>query len=140
MIKAKFPAFIRNGKLAFKDQMAFVTHVAAHKEGTEVWVTVGKKQRDRTLSQNAWYWAAILPIISDWSGHDVDDLHEIFKKKFLPPKFVDWNGTDVEIPSSSAKLSTKEFTDYIERIRAEVAESGVIIPDPNSIDYDWIDR
>lgn len=139
-IKAKFPATIKGGKLVFQDQLAFIKHVAGHKEGTEVWVTVGKKQRDRTLSQNAWYWGCILPIIASETGHTVNELHEIYKRMFLDPKIITYREIDFKIPSTTTTTNTVEFTNYIEKVRAEAASMGIIIPDPDSIDYDWIDR
>ena len=83
----------------------------------------------RTLPQNRYMWG-ILGIISETCGHTPEELHEIFKKMFLPKEFKKWRGREIEIPGSTAKLSKGDFILYIERIRAEVAEMQISLPSP----------
>jgi len=95
----------------------------------EVSIEIKKWQRDRTLDQNALYWKYI-SIICSHTGDNIDDTHEYFKRKFLPPRFVTVLGQKIRLPASSKKLSTKEFTDYLDQI---CALTGVPIPSHNNI-------
>lgn len=83
----------------------------------------------RTDNQNAFYWL-YLRVISDETGDTSNDLHELFKRKFLTPKFITVLGKEIKIPGSTAKLSKADFGEYMERI---CAECGVPIPDPNLV-------
>jgi hypothetical protein len=111
-------------------------------KGEKMLVTVKKYRKPRstgkeweTGNQNGYYWSVVLPIISEWSGHTVDELHEIYKAMFCPKKrYKMKNGREVVINVGTSELNTVEFTEYVERIRAEVAQDGVVIPDPQKLD------
>lgn len=91
----------------------------------EVEVIVRKKEKRRSLSQNSFY-RVYLEIISDDTGEDVDVMHEVFKKEFLPARKVKVLGIESEIPPSTTELSTGEFNDYLKKIEAL---TGTPIPD-----------
>lgn len=74
--------------------------------------------------------------ISIHNGDIVNDLHEYFKRKLLPPQFIKVLGREVKLPASTSKLSKIELSEYVERIRAEVALFGISIPDPDDKDGD----
>lgn len=127
----KFIATVTPGGLVFQDRAALRRFVLSFPEGSEVWVTIEKRGKARTLRQNAYYWGAVLPTIAASTGHSVMELHEIFKRRFLPPTIVVYRGEEVAIRPSTTETNTVEFTDYIERIRAEALELGVVIPSPS---------
>lgn len=79
----------------------------------------------RSLNQNKLYWGYILKIIilqykDFWYIYTVDNLHEIFKKVFIPKKRIksDFSRKFVYLSGSTSDLNTKQFSDYIERIKA----------------------
>lgn len=94
------------------------------------WLEIKKAKSQRTLYQNAWYWGAILPLIAETYGHTPYELHEIFKRMFLEPRFIKYKGKEIKIPGSTAKLSKIEFGEYVEKIRAECSQDGITIPEP----------
>ncbi|MEI7998879.1 MAG: hypothetical protein WCH62_05180 [Candidatus Omnitrophota bacterium] len=83
----------------------------------------------RSSQQNRYYWA-YLTIISWELGDNPNDLHEYFKRKHLPPKFISVMGKEVKIPASTTKLTKEEFGKYIDAIELEC---GVPSPNPDEI-------
>lgn len=83
----------------------------------------------RSMSQNALYWL-YLEIISNETGNYPEDLHEFFKRKFLPRKIVKIQGKnktfDLEKIKSTTKLDKTEFGEYLKKIESL---TGVPIPD-----------
>lgn len=92
-------------------------------------VTVEKEKWRRSNEQNSYLFGVVYKTISDYNGDTVNDLHQYFKRALLPPKFVKAMGKEIKIPSSTTDLNKVEFGEYIERIRAEVAPMGIIIPE-----------
>jgi hypothetical protein len=94
----------------------------------------------RTNQQNAYYWAVIVPIVFQFlreAGYNEilshADAHEVLKFKFLRKTIVSEHGEYVEIIKSTAKLSKKDFIEYIEAIIQWVAETwGMVIPPPGT--------
>jgi hypothetical protein len=70
----------------------------------------------RTTQQNRYYWL-YLRIISQETGDNEQDLHEYFKRKLLPPRFVSVLGKEIKLPASTTRLNKKDFGDYIDRIQ-----------------------
>ena len=66
-------------------------------------------------------------------GERPEDLHEIFKARFLLHKRL-WRRGEIVIGRSTAELTSEEFGEYIEQCRQEGAELGVVVPDP---DKNW---
>lgn len=79
----------------------------------------------RSLNQNRLYWK-FLGIIEIETGQNADDMHEYFRRKLLPPKFIKVNGEEIKIPRSTTELKKHEFAEYMEKISALVE---VEIPD-----------
>ena len=132
MLRYSFNATIRDGKLHIMDEKAFRRYLFSFRDGENLKVTVWKRSSQRSLPQNAWYWGAVLPIIAEETGHSAEELHEIFKRMFLPPKTVRFRGRDFRMPGSTKDCNVAEFHEYIEKVRAEASSMGIEIPDPDS--------
>jgi len=76
----------------------------------------------RSQEQNRRYWL-IVGKVSDHTGHDPADLHEMFKAKFLGAEEKELNGEKITTVKSSAKLKVGEFRDYMERVEAWAVET-----------------
>tara|TARA_B100000609_G_C17108846_1_gene378683 strand:+ start:127 stop:507 length:381 start_codon:yes stop_codon:yes gene_type:complete len=87
-------------------------------------ITIEKQQRERSGEQNKFYWA-ILHQIQDQTGQISEELHEIFKAKYL----VDRSARLPRIKSTS-ELSVIEFNEYITKICADMGELGIILNFP----------
>lgn len=93
-------------------------------DGQEVRISIDKNIDLRSTQQNRFYWL-YLQVIEDETGENADDLHEYFKRKFLPPRFIKIFGKEIKLPATTTKLDKLEFTNYLEKI---CAESGIPIP------------
>lgn len=78
-----------------------------------------KKQGDRTISQNKFYWQ-LLNIISEQVGIDPKELHYFFKNKFI-------NNWD-PFPSTT-EMNKEEFSKYVNFIIDYACVNGIILPD-----------
>lgn len=114
-----------------RDETIFNAFLWKLKDGEEVKVKVTRRRKDRSLDQNAYYWGAVLPVISHETGHTEEELHEIFKRLFLPPRITELHRMRIKLPGSTANLSVAEFYEYVEKVRAWAAtELSINIPDP----------
>lgn len=128
-------ATVSGGKLRVRNRRAFDLALAAMADGAEVMVHIERVRATRSPAQNAWYWGVIVKAISDETGYDPDEVHELLKEKFLPRTLAlpDRGGVASEftIGGSTAKLNKVEFGEFCERVRRWAAESLAIdIPDP----------
>jgi hypothetical protein len=83
------------------------------------------KRPKRTELQNRYYWGVYLPLISEETGNDIDDLHTLFKGKFLSKELVQVLGEKIRRTKSTTELSSIQFGDYIRRIEEL---TGVLAP------------
>lgn len=86
------------------------------------------QQSTRSMSQNSFYWL-YLEVIERETGNSASDLHEYFKRKHLPAKFIKVLGNEIKIPASTRELKKDEFSDYLDKISAE---TNITIPDSES--------
>ena len=99
-------------------------------------VDITKRVIRRTISQNnlMWLW---LTCIQYETGQDKDELHEIFKKKWIPPKTIFKYGVEVEIYSTK-DFDTSQFKYYLDKIQIFAStELSITLPDPE--DKRWED-
>lgn len=98
-------------------------------------VTIEPYKKDRTNAQNRlmWMW---LGIIAKDTGNSAENLHEIFKLKFLSTERIQSLGYDIEIPKSTTKLTTQEFTDYLDKIEALALSIDIRLPHPTDLYYE----
>lgn len=98
-------------------------------------VEVLEKKANRSISQNSLYWLW-LTCIEFETGNDRDELHEIFKKKFILPKKVNIYGTEIE-RYSTTDLDTAQFKQYLDKIQIFAStELAITLPDPESKYWD----
>ena len=101
-------------------------------------ITIKPYVKKRSLDQNALYWKW-LTIIHNETGQDLDDVHEILMRKFLEPRKVghlaraivtqNENGTPFETWSTK-RLTTAQFSEYLEKILAWASDFGISLPLP----------
>ena len=125
-----FHGLILNNKITF-NSIEFVKEKVKEYEGRQVILSIVEPKR--SLNQNAYYWGAYLPLIAQETGNtDIEALHELFKKKFLPKRFVTVMGEEVEVQKSTKKLRKAEFAEFIMAIEAE---TQIPAPDPELAGY-----
>lgn len=98
------------------------------KDGEEVYLYISTQQPTRSQKQNALYWGAYLPLISEKTGYTTNQLHALFKKKYLSYLFeeADIMGERVMIEPTTTQLTVKEFTQYLRDIEAD---TEILIPE-----------
>lgn len=97
-------------------------------EGTRVEVRVAR--RTRSLDQNAWIWGVAYPQIAEAIGyepHEIEELHYGLVAKWGGEHFDKRLGAMVPNQRSS-KLTTKQFSDYMEwLVRFAAKECGGVV-------------
>ena len=66
------------------------------------------------------------------TGNESTDLHELFKRKFLPFQTKTVLGQEIRLTSTTTELSKFDFSEYLEKICAFVQ---IPIPDPELCGY-----
>lgn len=86
---------------------------------------ISEVKKTRSNNQNRMYWGYILKYILTqykdfWYIYTTENLHEIFKRVFIPKKRIksDFSKKCIYVMGSTQDLNTKQFSDYIERIKA----------------------
>jgi hypothetical protein len=128
-------AAIQGGRLRIRNRRAFDLALAAMTDGSEVLVSIERVRATRSQAQNRWYWGCIVKAISDTTGYDPLEVHELLKEKFLPKTLAlpdkDGIANEFVIGGSTTKLNKVEFGEYCETVRRWAAECLAIdIPDP----------
>lgn len=121
--KAKQGELVWDNKKAVRDYLSTI-------ENKSVYVQIDREHGVRSSNQNNWLWGVIYKVIADSTGHTENDIHELMKKMFLPPISKTILGKNFLTVKSTTKLNKIEFGDYVERIRAFVADFGIEIPNP----------
>lgn len=91
----------------------YQTELRNFKVGEKVTAVYTSKKPKRTEQQNRYYWGVYLPIIAKETGHEVEDLHALFKGMFLNRGVVEVLGNKVRRVRSTTDLSTGQFVEYI---------------------------
>jgi hypothetical protein len=124
-----FDATISGGKLEISTPEKWKDYLLTFTDGTRMVVDLSRRKNKRSISQNSYYWL-YLGVIENETGNLADDMHEYFKRKFLPPKEkrMVLNGVRRKfmIPGSTATLDKFDFGQYLDKI---CAETGVPLPD-----------
>ena len=121
---------VKGGKLKLDAPQSYLVELS-RLEGQRIELTIRKERHVRSLSQNKYYWGVIIEILSNNFGYDKEEMHEALKFKFLK-KHED---TDLVTVGSTAKLSTAEFTEYIDEIiRWASTEYQVVIPSADGLE------
>jgi len=134
-----FKGTIKMGKVIFDSREQFDLWVGQF-EGKRVDVTVKKYRKKRTSgqpdelsNQNGYYWAIVLPIVANWNGDTVDDMHEILLKKYAPYTYKDFGDEKIAVKIRSSEMDTKQFAEYTDTIRMVMTNLDVHIPDPEKV-------
>jgi hypothetical protein len=99
----------------------------------ELELTVRVRRKRRSLDQNAWIWGVAYPLLGEGLGydrHEIDDMHYALVAKCFGTHVDDRLGTEVPNVRSS-KLTTKEFSEYMDWLVRFAAGYGVVIPLPD---------
>jgi len=120
----KLVATWKDSKMDRESARNLNTHFAKLKEGKYT-IEVKKYSDNRSNGQNRLMWD-VYRQVSDQTGYETDEIHAMMGQKFLLK-------TDCKSPYviSTTKLTTKEFTDYLDRVvRFFNADCGLTVTMP----------
>ncbi len=129
-----FSGTVKQGKFLPDDPVKYQGRLA-RLEGRRVRVSVGRVQLGRSLPQNKYLWAVVYGTLSEWSGHEPEELHEFCKDKFLASgeqKRLP-NGEVMVGPPSTKGLTVEEFSKYVDQVVRWAAEQRVYVPAANEV-------
>lgn len=106
-------------------KMLFVHIMNSIKEGTSLWITISEKKPTRTEAQHRYYFF-YLGLIADETGYTKDELHEYYKKLFLPSTEKVIKEKVIIMYQSTKDLSISRFMQYIQEIEVDC---GIPAPD-----------
>ena len=128
MKQLRFDGKIEDGKIILLD-IDLYRKTKAMLEGKEITMTIGPRFRKRSNDANAYYWAGIIGTLVEeepFIGTDPNDLHYALLDHLTGE---DNMLTGLRMIKGSSRMSTKEFSDYIDRIVVWAAtEHGITIP------------
>ena len=121
-----FRAIIQKGKVVFDNVDKFNEYLIPL-EDKDVDVIVRKHRKDRTHPQNRYMWGVVYKLLSETTGHTVDEIHDSMRAMFLMD-----NLGKFPIVRSSTSLSTVEMETYLENVRHWAStELNCFLPFPN---------
>ena len=86
------------------------------------------------MSQNKYYWGVVLATLSEWSGHEAEELHDWLKDTYLTTVERELpNRQRLEVHPSTAGLGVEEFSAYVDKVVRWAAEQGVRVPDAQEV-------
>ena len=123
-----FRAKVEKGKVVFDNRDIFDLWIGQF-EGKEVKLTVQQRRDARSLQANKYLWGVVYEAVSDTTGFTTEEIHEIFKKKFLSYTRK-YKGKSYRFTKSTTKLNNLEFSEYIEKIKIFASsELSCVIPE-----------
>lgn len=95
-------------------------------------VVIKKRRKDRTTAQNRlmWMWYGL---ISKDTGYTAEEVHELFKSRILGVEEKQIMGEPVLVVKSTTKLTTQEFTDYLNAVEQAAHLIGITLPHPEDL-------
>lgn len=129
---------VREGRLLPDNRGLLQSHVRSF-EGQEVQLTISRRTKTRSNTQNAYYWGVVVAMVRDglqdlWGDHlSLEEAHHLLKFKCnFTERVNEQTGEVLPVPKTTTELSTAEFEEYTERCRRFAQEwLQVIIPLPN---------
>lgn len=116
-MKQRIPAKIveRDGKIGYDltgHSERNLQNLMRSLNGQNVWISIEKQTKNRTIPQNAYLWGVVYAEIAKETDNDVESVHHAMKDMFLKTY------TEGPIPKvqSTSKLSTVDFMRYVENI------------------------
>lgn len=126
MKASKIPGRIANKVFIPNNHRNYENAMTAYND-SEVVLTISKPSKSRTIPQNDYLWAVPYKMIADETGSDTESVHHAMRDMFLKEE----GGTIAKV-SSTTKLTTIQFNEYVDNIIRWAAEFlGLFIPLPN---------
>jgi len=124
-------AEVEKNQIKYYDYLRYLDVVASLNDKKIEIIVRPRTKPQRSNRQNKYLHGVVYKLISEHTGFEPEEVHELMKFKFLRAQLGKWETT-----VSTKKLTTVQFSEYIEKINKFcIGEFGFQIPLPNSIDY-----
>lgn len=108
-------------------------------EGKEVEIIIKRKNKQRSLPQNAFYWGVTIPtfqnlILEAWGEiKSMEEIHEILKSQCnYEEKPNPTTGEVMKIPKSTTELTTAGWLEYEQKMKQFALDFfNATLPEPN---------
>lgn len=132
----KTPSFfgdVEGGKLKLRRRDLFDKYIQSLKGPIILQVAPEKKKRSRSQNNLYWVW---LTIMGNELGYSNEEMHDIFKHKYLKEKKDIVNKKTGELMTvdfirSTTSLNKAEMSDYMMKVERDSIELGIILPSPD---------
>ena len=132
---------LKNGKLVFQNPKAYADFLSVLQEGTILDLQIKKARNTRTNPQNSYLWGIVYPYLLEGfkqAGYvdvDIEVVHAFCKNQFNAGCIPNMEtGEVLTYARSTTELDTKEFGEYVDKIRHfALHDLGIIIPEPESV-------
>lgn len=101
-----------------------IKHINDLPTGDVYEMSISHKKANRSTEQNSYLWGVIYKAISDLTGYEIDEIHDLMRNMFLRQ---DKKLLDKEVVSlkSTSNLSSAEFKEYVDLIKAWASQFGI---------------
>ena len=126
---------ISKGRLKLEDRRGLDDYIQTRPDGEYQLILRPKPEEEKSGTQQFRYlWGVIYQHGSESLGYTKEELHEEMKKIFIPiqikhPK----TGERVTVGGSTTGMSIKERSEFIDKVRRQLAEMGVNTPDVSEV-------
>lgn len=119
---------------SIEKRSAAAGHVARLTASPLMAVEIKPHKRSRSVAQNRLYWMWV-HVLSDYLGYDEQELHLLFRERFLGYEPVEIRGETVHTLKSTTELTVRQFTDYLNRVARLAYYLEVTLPYPDEAAY-----
>jgi len=124
-----YHGIVKKGQLWITLRKEFDDYVRSL-DGKTVEIVLRLPKKGRSTQQNRYYFGVVVRLVSESTGYTTDEAHDALRLMFLSD-----NSRAIPTIRSTTALSTKEFEEYIEKIKVWAAETlNCYIPDPSSVE------
>lgn len=95
-------------------------------------VVYERRKNSKSAEQLGYLWGVVYPEISRHTGHAPEELHSIFKAKYLKQK-VAWRGGDMYTVGGLGNATLGETAEFITNVVNEANELGIEVPEPDKL-------
>lgn len=132
---------VENGNLKIRNRNSLILDLKSL-EGKDVEIKISKKKKTRSLNQNSYYWACVIPIVKQGlidNGFDraiinsTSVVHDFLKSMFCPKVELvnEETGEIITLPPTTTNITTTQMMDYFADIQQWASEKlQVVIPNP----------
>lgn len=113
--------------------MRLISYLNSMKFPLDVRIRQAKKKR--SLPQNNLYWAWLTEF-APHTGYTEEQLHIILRKRFLGEHILTFKGEQYLLTKSTTELTTKEFSEYMDKVHNLAETMGVMLYYPNHYGFD----